>query len=369
LDLPADDSPAAILHPPKAADNDLDLVTVDVQTRRLLRGALLVSLVLGAGMIWADLVPAFKFLDHWRLWSYTETITPEAAPGQPAPAPTIVLHWITLREVLMALGILVMTTVASRNLPGLLEIAWLRLLPIDSAGRYALVALARYVVIVVGTVSAFNAIGVGWSNVQWLAAAMTVGLGFGLQEIFANFVSGLIILFERPMRVGDTITVSGVSGKVTRIRARATTITDWDNKELIVPNREFITGQLVNWTLSDPVIRLVCNVGVAYNTDPQLTARLLHDVAAAHPLVLTQPAPKAILAEFGASSLDFELCVYISGVDHLLSVRHDLNVQIERVFREAGIEIAFPQCDIHLRDIPSEILSPLVRRNITRAAS
>ncbi len=138
--------------------------------------------------------------------------------------------------------------------------------------RYALVSLSQYLIVLIGGVWLFRVLGVSWANVQWLVAAISVGLGFGLQEIFANFVSGLIVLFERPIRVGDIVTIGGVSGTVTRIRARATSITDWDRKELIVPNKEFITGQLINWTLSDSVLRVVIKVALSYGaTTPRLS--------------------------------------------------------------------------------------------------
>ena len=125
----------------------------------------------------------------------------------------------------------------------------LQRLSFDAGSRFAVTTVVRYVIVVVGVVVTFGQLGIGWSKVQWLVAAVTVGLGFGLQEIFANFVSGLIILFERPIRVGDIVTIGGFSGRVTQIRIRATTIRQWDRKELVVPNKEFITGQLINWSL------------------------------------------------------------------------------------------------------------------------
>ena len=127
-------------------------------------------------------------------------------------------------------------------------------------------------------------LGVTWSSVQWLVAAVSVGLGFGLQEIFANFVSGLLLLVERPVRVGDTITVGGVTGTVTRIRIRATTIQDWDLKELVVPNKDLVTGHLLNWTLSDAANRVTVFVGVAYGSrDAEQVTRVLREIVAARP--------------------------------------------------------------------------------------
>jgi potassium efflux system protein len=334
----------------------LDLTAIDLQSRRLVRGSITLALIVGLWGIWVGVLPALKYLDQWQLWTYTETVTVPTAPGETPQGPSTVLRSITLRDLLLSVAIVVMTVVASRNLPGLIEIAWLRRLPLDPGGRYAITSISRYIIVVVGVVGAFRSVGIGWSNVQWLAAAITVGLGFGLQEIFANLISGLIILFERPMRVGDTVTVAGVSGTVTRIRSRATTITDWDRKELIVPNKEFITGQLVNWTLSDSVLRAVVHVGTSYGSDPTEVVQLLYEMAHNHPMVLADPRPTAVLAGFGDSSLNFELRVFVAGTDKLVPVQHDLHVQIEERFRQAGIEIPFPQCDVRVRDLPKGLV-------------
>jgi potassium efflux system protein len=224
-------------------------------------------------------------------------------------------------------------------------------LPIDPGARFAIAAILRYIILVVGLVFAFGMIGIKWSQVQWLAAAITVGLGFGLQEIFANFVSGLILLFERPVRIGDTITVGDISGTVSRIQIRATTILAWDRKELIIPNRDFVTGKVINWTLSDSTLRVVIPVGIAYGSDTRLAERLLRKVAAEHPLVLRDPEPIVVFSAFGESSLDFELRVYVGRADQFIKVKHELHQAIDDTFREAGIEIAFPQRDIHVRSV------------------
>jgi potassium efflux system protein len=184
---------------------------------------------------------------------------------------------------------------------------------------------------------------------------MTVGLGFGLQEIFANFVSGIILLFERPARVGDTVTIGDITGTVTRIQIRATTILDWDNKELIVPNREFVTGNLVNWTLTNPSVRLVVKVGVAYGSDTRLTTDLLYKVARDNPDVLADPEPVVVFTEFGASSLNFELRLFVAELGLFRRLKHDLHIAIDDEFRQHGIEIAYPQCDMHLRTLPREL--------------
>jgi potassium efflux system protein len=200
----------------------------------------------------------------------------------------------------------------------------------------------------------FGSVGIGWDTVQWLAAAMFVGLGFGLQEIFANFVSGLILLFERPIRVGDTVTVGEVTGSVTRIHMRATTLVTWDRTELIVPNREFITNQLVNWTLTDSVLRVIIKVGIAYGSDTKKAEELLHKVAAEHSDVLEDPKPRVVFTQFGDSSLDFELRVFVTDPELFRTISHPINNGIDREFKAAGIEIAFPQRDLHIRTSPAE---------------
>jgi potassium efflux system protein len=166
----------------------------------------------------------------------------------------------------------------------------------------------------------------------------------------ANFISGLILLFERPIRVGDTVTVGDVSGTVSKIRIRATSITDWNRKELIVPNKEFVTGRLVNWTLSDPIVRVEIPVGIAYGSDTEKARERMLEVARANENVLRDPPPSVIFMAFGESSLDFQLRAFTK-IDTLLSVRDQLNMAVDKAFREAGIEIAFPQRDIHVRSV------------------
>ena len=237
--------------------------------------------------------------------------------------------------------------VASKNLPGLLEITILNRLGMDAGGRHAFSTLCRYAITAIGIIVFFKTIGFQWSSVQWLIAALGVGLGFGLQEIVANFISGIIVLFERPFRVGDTVTVGNVSGTVSRIRIRATNILDWDRKELIVPNKEFITGQLVNWSLADPISRFIIKVGIAYGSDVELAEKLLIKVLDENPLVLKEPKPTAYFLGFGDNSLNFELRIFIGNIDHWMPTRHELHKAIDREFRKAGIVISFPQRDVH----------------------
>jgi potassium-dependent mechanosensitive channel len=176
-----------------------------------------------------------------------------------------------------------------------------------------------------------------------------VGLGFGLQEIVANFICGIILLFEQPIRVGDVVTIDGVNGVVSRIRIRATTVTTWERQEYIVPNKDLITGRVTNWTLSDTTNRAEIRVGVAYGTDTRVACGLLREICDAHPEVLGDPAPLITFESFGDSSLTLVLRLYLASLDNRLGVITDVHTAIHEQFAAAGIEIAFPQLDIHLR--------------------
>ncbi len=302
-------------------------------------------LTLGLIWVWVVILPAIGRLDEIALWHFSDT----GADGTPVQQP------VTLMAVLLGIIALALTTVGARNLPGLIEISLLSHIRIDAASRYAITSVLRYAIVIGGTLAGLNFLGMRWSQLQWMAAALTVGLGFGLQEIFANFVSGIILLFERPFRVGDIITVGDLSGRVTRIRTRATTVLDFDNKEIVIPNKTFITGQLINWTLTDTITRVVIRVGVAYNTDTDKVRALLLQAAREDQRVLVEPEPVCWFLTFGASSLDFELRVYVNTISHRLEVQDFLNNRIKALFAEHHIEIAFPQLDLHVRDLPAAI--------------
>ena len=244
------------------------------------------------------------------------------------------------------------TAVVVRNVGALLDIVLLRRLELQTDATYAIKVVARYAVTLVGVVVACNILGLRWSDVQWLVAALGVGLGFGLQEIVANFVSGLIVLAERPIRIGDVVTVGGVSGTVARIHARATAVIDFDNKEVIIPNKAFITERVVNWTLTNETTRLLIKVGVAYGSDVALVQRVVLDAVRANRDVLQDPAPSAFFVAFGDSTLDFEIRAFVDSIDKRLRVQHEINIELARVLRENGIEIPFPQRDLHIRSAP-----------------
>lgn len=322
----------------------VDVAAVHRQVSALLRIVTLLAVGLGVWWIWADLLPALGALREIVLWEYV------SGSGESSTTAAVTAAGLGL-----ALLFVVLTFLAARNLPGLLEVAVLQRLEVDAGARYAANAVSRYLIITIGVLVVVNLLGLEWGRLQWLVAALGVGLGFGLQEVVANFVSGLIILFERPFRIGDTVTVGSVTGTVTRIRIRATTITDWDRKELIVPNKAFITDQLVNWTLSDPVLRVIVPVGIAYGSDTALARRLLMEVAEANARALKDPPPQVWFLGFGDSSLNFEVRVFVMGLAELLPTTHELHEAIDATFRRHGVEIAFPQRDLHLRSLEPRV--------------
>jgi small-conductance mechanosensitive channel len=211
--------------------------------------------------------------------------------------------------------------------------------------------LLHYVVITLGFFFALGVLGFELQSLTIVLGALGVGVGFGLQNIANNFFSGLILLFERPVRVGDMVVLDGIWGTIRKIGLRSTVVQTFDQSELIVPNSDLISEKVTNWTLSDKVTRLLIPVGVAYGSDVPKVLRLLGEVAAADPRVLPEPAVQTFFVGFGDSSLDFELRVWVGDPSDRLPTRGDLLAALDRRFREEGVEIPFPQRDLHLRSV------------------
>lgn len=331
----------------------LSVESINLQTRKLLDVTVVGSLVLALLWVWAQVLPALIWLDGFTLWTRTIVV------GE-----SELISRVSLQDGLLAVFLGVLLTFAARNLPGLVEILLARSTHMDSAGRYTITTLLRYVLAVVAVISVFSLLGLRWSELQWMVAALTLGLGFGLQEVVANFVSGIIMLFERPVRVGDTITIGEYSGTVSRIRTRATTIVDWDNREVVIPNKMFITERLTNWTLTDTMTRVVIPVGVSYDSDIRLVMRTLEEIATSFPQVLTDPPPQVLFLSLGNSTLNFELRVYVNLLRERLETTSLILQRVIAEFRERGIEIAYPQLDVHVRDMvppapaPARLASP-----------
>jgi potassium efflux system protein len=358
--LPTDPSSASSVSSRESGDGAAAAIAATPSTgtgvsdrdRRVLSNATALAFLIGAFLIWRGFLPALNVVTSFELWRVAEQHTYQVATDAGSETRTGTRETpITLGNVLEALLALGVAITAARHIPGFLELSLKRRLRTDSGVANAVRTLASYALVLIGVVSSMSTLGLSWGQVQWLAAAVSVGLGFGLQEIFANFVSGLILLFERPIRLGDTVTLGNVSGTVSRIQIRATTIIDADRKELIVPNKEFVTGQLINWTLTDTVLRLTISVGIAYGADTKLAEKILLETARKNPNVLDDPPPTVTFSNFGDSSLQFDVRVFVPHPDYSLRTRHMLHMQIEEALGAAGIEIPFPQRDLHIRSV------------------
>ena len=308
------------------------------QVRSLVQLGFALSIFAGLWWIWRDIFPAFTFLHNVELPITTSKLVDGVTKDVP----------LTLSDMVAGLLLGGLALFAAAKVPALLELTLLQRLPMSRASRYAVTTLSQYVVAMIGVVITFSSLGLQWSSIQWLVAALSVGLGFGLQEIVANFISGIILLFEQPIRVGDVVTVDGTTGTVSKIRIRATTIVNWERQELVIPNKTFITGQLINWTLTDTVNRVFVSVGVSYATDTRLAMELMRQVAEEHPNVVSDPPFRISFEGFGDNALTLNIRAFLGNMESRLQTITELHQNILERFREAGIEIAFPQRDVHL---------------------
>ncbi len=338
--VPEADEPgreAADLPPPR-----LDIAAIGEQTRSLL-DLLVTLLLLGAlWWVWKDALPNFAVVGDYALWTVQESVDGVAVERR-----------LTVNSLLLAAIAIAVIWVLVRNVGALLDIALLQRFDMQADATYAIKVIARYAIAAAGVLLVSRILGIAWSDAQWLIAALGVGLGFGLQEIVANFVSGLIVLTERPVRVGDVVTVGDITGTVSGIRARSTRVIDFDNKEVIIPNKAFITERVINWTLANQTTRLLLPIGVAYGNDIARVQQILLNAVRSNADVLTTPSPSVFFIGFGDSSLDFEIRAYVDSFDKRLRVRHEVYVAAGRALDESGIEIPFPQRDLHIRSAPA----------------
>jgi small-conductance mechanosensitive channel len=233
--------------------------------------------------------------------------------------------------------------------------------------RHSIARLAHYAVMLFGFLLALSTLGFEISKITIMLSALGVGIGFGLQSIVNNFVSGLILLFEQPVRVGDTIEINGQWAEIKRIGIRATTVQTFDRADLIIPNGDLISNQVTNWTLRNRMARLIIPVGVAYGSNISLVMETLMKCAKSNPNVANHPPPKVLMLSFGESTLDFELRVIVRDFDIRIDVKSELHQEIDRRFQEANITIAFPQRDLHLHGIEEAVnLKSLERNNRER---
>ncbi|NLY57299.1 MAG: mechanosensitive channel MscK [Gammaproteobacteria bacterium] len=316
---------------------ELKLEQINQQSLRLGRLALLILFSVLVYLVWSDLISAASYLESITLWEYNS-----GTADNPLMKP------LSAGDLVGAFIIVALTIALARNLPGLLEILVLSRMDLRQGSSYAITTLLSYLIVSIGIIGFLATLGVSWNKLQWLVAALGVGLGFGLQEIFANFVSGLIILFERPVRIGDVVTIGNLSGTVNRIRIRATTITDFDRKEIIVPNKTFVTEHLINWSLSDTVTRVTVKVAVANGSDVELVRKLLLQIARDNPRVLEDPEPLVFFLDFNDHRLEHELRMHVRQLADRNPAIDETNREIDRLFAEHDIEIASRQMDVNL---------------------
>jgi potassium-dependent mechanosensitive channel len=258
---------------------------------------------------------------------------------------------ITVSRLILAVALVYLAMVASWLIRSFLQSAAYRRWNFDRGVSDSLNMLVHYSLIVLGVVLALAALGVQLQNFAIVAGALGIGVGFGLQNVVNNFASGLILLFERPVRVGDTVVVGGEWGTIRKIGLRSTIMQTFDQSEMIVPNADLVSEKVVNWTLTNHTARVILQVGVAYGTDVQQVLQILRDAGPSHDAVLLEPPPQALFVGFGDSSLDFELRVWVGEIRLRLEVRSVILTEIERRLAAAGIEIPFPQRDLHLRSV------------------
>lgn len=323
--------------PDVVEETELDLDTISAQSLGLVRTLLMLGFTMLVVVQWSDLNSAFSFLSNIEVWQVSSKI---GGIEQ--------LSAITLQDLMLTAFVFILTVVTARNLPGLMELTLLQHLSLSPGTGFALTTTSKYLVILIGALTGFSMLGIDWSKTQWLVAALSVGLGFGLQEIFANFVSGLIILFEKPIRLGDTVTIRDLTGTVTKIKTRATTIVDWDRKEIIVPNKAFITEQFINWSLSDAITRVKLRIRIGLTRDPKLVQRILEESIQASTLVLETPTPEVFLIEFTDSALIYELRLYVNNMDHRMPITHEVHSLVLEKMQQQGLTLPHQQIDIHL---------------------
>ncbi|MEV3811740.1 miniconductance mechanosensitive channel MscM [Aeromonas allosaccharophila] len=323
--------------PDVVEETELDLDTISAQSLGLVRTLLMLGFTMLVVVQWSDLNSAFSFLSNIEVWQVSSKI---GGIEQ--------LSAITLQDLMLTAFVFILTVVTARNLPGLMELTLLQHLSLSPGTGFALTTTSKYLVILIGALTGFSMLGIDWSKTQWLVAALSVGLGFGLQEIFANFVSGLIILFEKPIRLGDTVTIRDLTGTVTKIKTRATTIVDWDRKEIIVPNKAFITEQFINWSLSDAITRVKLRIRIGLTRDPKLVQRILEESIQASTLVLETPTPEVFLIEFTDSALIYEIRLYVNNMDHRMPITHEVHSLVLEKMQQQGLTLPHQQIDIHL---------------------
>ena len=320
---------------------NLRVELISSKASRLINIALLTVCLVLLYLLWADLASIVGYLDTIVLISSRSVVDGRE----------VVENVLTMANIFSFLVILAVAAVLNRNLPYLLERLFMLRSGASKSTSYTAKILTSYTIITLAIIFAAGALGIAWDDLQWLVAALSVGLGFGLQEIFANFVSGLIILFERQIRVGDVITLSGLSGTVNKIRIRSTTIVSFDNKEVMIPNRQFITSALTNWSLTNTVTMLEFSVGVAYGANVERAKEILTSAIRRCEHIDRDRAFRVYIKGLDESCVTIMCEVFVSEIGKRKTVFDYLSTQALRQFAREGIEIPFNQLDVTLRNL------------------
>lgn len=315
----------------------IDLDVISAQSLQLVRSIIVMIALISMILLWSELHSAFAFMDNIRLWGTNSVVNGVE-----------VEQYITLGSLFIAILVITITVQLVKNLPSLLELGILQHLDLTPGTGYAISTISKYLILMIGCVIAFSFIGIDWAKIQWLIAALGVGLGFGLQEIFANFVSGLIILFEKPVRIGDTVTIRDLTGNITKINTRATTIVDWDRKEIVMPNKAFITEQLVNWSLSDSITRIVLTIPATIDANSDVIIGLLKKAADECSYVLKDPEPQIFLVDIQEGIQLFELRVFAAEMGHRMPLRSEIQKLIIDAYRSHNLSLPFPPLQTNL---------------------
>ena len=335
------------------------LELVNGRAYKLFNACLLTVFIYFMYQQWNDLAGVLTYLDHIYLWESIKIVD-----GQ------TISSTLSLGDVLLAIVIVIVSVVLNHNLPLLIERLFMIRKGVEAKSTsYTIKLITSYTITTLGVIFAASALGISWDNLQWLVAALSVGLGFGLQEIFGNFVSGIIILFERQLRVGDIVTLSNLSGTVSRIRIRATTITSFDNKEVVIPNKQFITSAVTNWSLSNTVTKLEFAIGVAYDADTNKAKDILRGIIRRCRDLNRDKKPLVFIKSLDASAVTIMCEVFVNEIGKRKAVYDYLSTEALRLFRDHNIEIPFDQLDVTIRNLDTNTTVTYTEKDVMQAAA
>lgn len=321
-------------------DKPEEKIKISTVNQQIFRVADLVAwVVLFASLyaIWSDLVSIANYLNTVILWEQVETTSQGT-----------IVESVTLLNILRSILYLTLTYVLVKNIAGILEVTFFSRIKLSKGTPHTIIAILTYTIIILGSIFAFSAIGISWSKLQWVFTALSVGLGFGVREIFGSFVSGAILLLERPIRVGDKVTVGNFKGIITKIRLRSTTLIDEDNMEVVLPNQAFVTDRFINWTLNNTITRIQIVMKINSGADLLLVRQLLLQAASEAEKVMKEEEPSVNLTQFGDGWVEHELNVYVAELDDRSATRNFLYQRIDQLFNEHQIKLAFNHLDVHL---------------------